>query len=146
MGKSSRSSVSFYKTNATYYNSKLGVSPRDTAQMLNFHNFTTWNNSSNYSSSFLQRKKSWDTALKCWPREKNPNPNLKIRASIYMPWCLNRGVSNKDIHKVAASSTAFVILTWPSHPPICGSWSPPCWDPAFKSGDELLEILTGLFS
>lgn len=61
---------------------KLWVSPRDTTQTLNFHNFTTWNNSSNYSSSFLQRKKSWDTALKCWPREKTPNPNLKIGAGI----------------------------------------------------------------
>jgi hypothetical protein len=36
MGKSSRSSVSFDKSNATYYNSKLRVSPRDTTQTLNF--------------------------------------------------------------------------------------------------------------
>jgi hypothetical protein len=82
MGKSNRTSVSFYNTNATCYNSKLWVSPRDTTQKLNFHNFTTWNNSSNYSRSFLQRKKSWETALKCWPREKNPNPNLTIGAGI----------------------------------------------------------------
>jgi hypothetical protein len=63
-----------------------------------------------------------------------------------MPWCLNRGVSNKDIHKVAASPMAFVILTWPSHPPnLPVLKSTMLRDPAFQSGDELLEILTMVY-